>query len=325
MWGDRAEVLIGQHHWPVWGKARLKRYLEKQRDIYKYVHDQTVRLMNQGSTPAEIVEAIELPPSLAREWPIRGYYGHIRHNIKAIYQRYLGWYDGNPANLDPLPPIESGKKYVEYMGGAVAAVGRARQDFARGEYRWVAQVVSHVVFADPTNAEARGLLADAFEQLGYLAESATWRNAYLFGAHELRHGMPQLPSRSPVSAETIRALATGQFFDYLAVRLDGPRAEGKRAVLNWRFTDTGEQFVLTLDNSALTYVANRQAAEADATVTLRRRTLDLIITDRRSIHDALGSGEVAIAGDAGKIAELFLLLDPPHRMFEIVEPKQRQT
>jgi alkyl sulfatase BDS1-like metallo-beta-lactamase superfamily hydrolase len=325
MWGDRAEVLIGQHHWPVWGKARVKTYLEKQRDIYKYVHDQTVRLMNQGSTPAEIAETIELPRSLAREWPIRGYYGHIRHNVKAIYQRYLGWYDGNPANLDPLPPIESGKKYVEYMGGAAAAVARARQDFARGEYRWVAQVMSHVVFADPANAEARGLLADAFEQLGYLAESATWRNAYLFGAHELRHGMPQLSSRTPVSAETIQALATGQFFDYLAVRLDGPRAEGKRAVLNWRFTDTGEQYVLTLDNSALTYVANRQAAEADATLTLRRRTLDMIITERQSIGDALGSGEVAIAGDGGKVAELFSLVDPPRRMFEIVEPKQRQA
>ena len=324
LWGERAEVLIGQHHWPVWGKERVRNHLEKQRDLYKYAHDQTLRLMNQGLTAAEIAEEIELPESIAREWHTRGYYGDIRHNVKAIYQRYLGWYDANPANLDPLPPVEAGKKYVEYMGGAAAALARARQDFARGEYRWVAQVVSHLVFADPGNREARELLADAFEQLGYLAESATWRNAYLFGAHELRHGMPNIPGRTPVSTDTVRALTTEQFFDYLAVRLNGRKAAGKKIVLNWRFTDIGQEFLLNLDNVALCCVANRQAPDADATLTLARVTLDSIVAGKTSVPEALGSGKIAIAGNPAKVAELFAMLDEPGRMFEIVEPKRRE-
>ncbi len=323
MWGNRVEVLVGQHHWPVWGNARVRDHLEKQRDLYKYVHDQTVRLMNHGLTATEIAEELQLPRSIAREWHTRGYYGDLRHNVKAIYQRYLGWYDANPANLDPLPPVEAGKKYIEYMGGPAPALARARSDFARGEYRWVAQVASHLVFADPRNSDARNLLADAFEQLGYLAESATWRNAYLFGAHELRHGMPQLPGRTPVSADTVQALSIGQFFDYLGVRLNGPKAEGKKLVLNWRFTDVGEDYVLRLENSALSYAAGRQLETADATLTIARATLDNIIAGKLTVPEAVGSGAVAIAGNAAKVVELFSLLDDLHRMFEIVEPKQR--
>jgi alkyl sulfatase BDS1-like metallo-beta-lactamase superfamily hydrolase len=243
--------------------------------------------------------------------------------VKAIYQRYLGWYDANPANLDPLPPVEAGKKYIEYMGGPAAALARARSDFAQGEYRWVAQVASHLVFADPRNSDARNLLADAFEQLGYLAESATWRNAYLFGAHELRHGMPQLPGRTPVSADTVQALSIGQFFDYLGVRLNGPKAEGKKLVLNWRFTDFGEDYVLRLENSALSYAAGRQLETADATLTIARATLDKVIAGKLTVPEAIGSGAGTIAGNAAKVVELFSLLDDLHRMFEIVEPKQR--
>jgi linear primary-alkylsulfatase len=325
LWGDRAAVLLGQHHWPVWGNARVRNYLEKQRDLYKFVHDQTLRLINHGWTASEIAEEVRLPESISREWHVRGYYGDVRHNIKAIYQRYIGWYDGNPANLDPLPSVQSAKKYVEYMGGPAAAIARAREDFAGGEYRWVAQVMSQVVFADPANAEARTLLADAFEQLGYLAESATWRNAYLYGAHELRHGLPEVPRGTTVSAETIQALTTAQFFDYLAIRLNGPKAEGKKIVLNWSFTDTGENFVLSLDNSALNHIADKHASNADATVKLSRATLDRVITGHRTMPDALAAGEIAITGNGGKVTELLGLLDQFNRMFEIVEPRRAAT
>ena len=182
--------------------------------------------------------------------------------MKAIYQKYLGWYDANPANLDPLPPVESGKKYVEYMGGADAILARAAKDFANGEFRFVAQAVSHLVFAEPDNQAARAMLADTFEQLGYAAESSTWRNAYLFGAQELRQGMPNVPPRPGMPRETLAALRTEQLWDVLGIRLNGPKAEGKRIVLNWSFTDTNETFILNLENSALTYMAGAQAADA---------------------------------------------------------------
>ena len=171
MWGGKAEAMCGQHHWPVWGRERIDTMIRQQRDLYKFAHDQTIRLMNHGLTATEIAETIKLPASLESAWHTRGYYGHIRHNVKAIYQKYLGWYDANPVHLDPLPPVEAGKKYVEYMGGAAAILDRALADFAKGEFRFVAQAVSHLVFADPDNAAARALLADTLEQLGYAAES----------------------------------------------------------------------------------------------------------------------------------------------------------
>src|ERR1700754_814322 len=277
MWGGKAEAMCGQHHWPVWGSERIDTMVRQQRDLYKFSHDQTIRLMNHGLTAAEIAETIRLPKSLDGAWHGRGYYGNIRHNVKAIYQKYLGWYDANPVNLDPLPPVESGKKYVEYMGGADALLERARKDFEKGEFRFVAQAGGHLVFADPDNQAARALLADTFEQLGYAAESAPWRNAYLFGAQELRQGMPKAPPRAPMPRETLAALRTEQLWDVLGVRLNGAKAEGKRIVLNWTFTDTGETFILNLENCALTYVTGAQAAEADAGFTLPRSTLDEVI------------------------------------------------
>lgn len=173
--GDKAEVMIAQHHWPVFGHERLCKFLIKQRNLYKYEHDQTLRLLNQGFTAPEIAERLQLPASLANEWEDRDYYGTVRQNAKAIYQRYLGWYDGNPANLDPLPPVEEAKKYVAYMGGASAVIRHAREDYKNGAFRFVAEVANKLVFADPGNQEARDLAADAYEQLGYLSESGTWR------------------------------------------------------------------------------------------------------------------------------------------------------
>jgi alkyl sulfatase BDS1-like metallo-beta-lactamase superfamily hydrolase len=322
MWGGKADAMCGQHHWPVWGTDRIDTMIRQQRDLYKFAHDQTVRLMNHGLTAAEIAETIKLPAGLEGAWHTRGYYGHIRHNVKAIYQKYLGWYDANPVNLDPLPPVAAGRKYVEYMGGAGAILARAAGDFAKGEFRFVAQAVSHLVFAEPDNQAARALLADTFEQLGYAAESATWRNAYLFGAQELRQGMPKAPPRPPMPRETLAALRTGQLWDVLGVRLNGPKAEGKHIVLNWSFTDTGETFILTLENCALTYVADAQAAAADAGFTLARGTLDEVIAKQTSFPEAVASGKIKVTGNATRLAELMALMDEFPRMFEIVEPKR---
>jgi alkyl sulfatase BDS1-like metallo-beta-lactamase superfamily hydrolase len=322
MWGGKAEAMCGQHHWPVWGSERIDTMIREQRDLYKFAHDQTLRLMNHGLTASEIAETIRLPKSLDGAWHARGYYGHIRHNVKAIYQKYLGWYDANPANLDALPPVDAGRKYVEYMGGADALLTRARKDFDDGEFRFVAQALSHLVFAEPDFAPGRALLADTFEQLGYLAESATWRNAYLFGAQELRHGMPKAPPRSTMPRETLAALRTEQIWDVLGVRLNGPKAEGKLIVLNWRFTDTNESFVLTLENCALTYVAGAQATQADAGFTLARGVLDEVIAKQTAFADAVAAGRVKISGNPMKLAELMALMEEFPRMFEIVEPKR---
>jgi alkyl sulfatase BDS1-like metallo-beta-lactamase superfamily hydrolase len=322
MWGGKAEAMCGQHHWPVWGAERVDTMIRQQRDLYKFAHDQTLRLMNHGLTATEIAETIRLPASLDGAWHARGYYGHIRHNVKAIYQKYLGWYDANPANLDPLPPVEAGRKFVEYMGGADAILARAQKDLDKGEFRFVAQALSHLVFAEPDNASARALLADTFEQLGYLAESATWRNAYLFGAQELRLGMPKAPPRPPMPRETLAALRTEQLWDVLGVRLNGPKAEGKHIVLNWAFTDTGENYVLTLENCALTYVAGSQSPKADAGFTLPRGLLDAVIAKQTTFPEAMAAGKIKFTGNPMKLAELMALMDEFPRMFEIVEPKR---
>ncbi|WP_315719080.1 MULTISPECIES: alkyl/aryl-sulfatase [unclassified Bradyrhizobium] len=325
LWGGKVEVMCGQHHWPVWGASRIDGMIREQRDLYKFAHDQTLRLMNHGLTANEIAEQIALPKSLEGAWHARGYYGHIRHNVKAIYQKYLGWYDANPVNLDPLPPVEAGRKYVAYMGGAEPLLARAREDFAKGEFRFVAQVVSHLVFAEPDNAEARALLADTLEQLGYAAESATWRNAYLFGAQELRHGMPEVPARPGMPRETLAALRTEQLWDVLGVRLNGPKAEGKHIVLNWTFTDTGERFTLTLQNCALTYAVGVQASTADAGFTLARATLDEIIAKATTFPEAVAAGKISFVGNPMRLAELMSLMDEFPRMFEIVEPKRAKV
>ncbi len=320
--GREAEVAFAQHHWPVWDNRRVLDYLGKQRDLYKYLHDQTVRLMNHGYRAAEIAERLALPKGLASAWHARGYYGTVSHNVKAIYQRYLGWYDANPANLNPLPPVERGRKYVEYMGGAGAAIERAREDFAKGEYRFVAEAMSHVVFADPANLDARSLGADALEQLGYAAESATWRNAYLLGAFELRHGTPPAVARAPISPDVVRAMSLDLFFDSLGVRLNGDKAEDKTIVINWVFPDLGRRYALNLENSALTYLADRQADRADATVTLDRAVLDRLALRELPISDAIERSLVRIDGNAGSVATLFSLLDDFSLMFEVVEPRR---
>ncbi len=320
--GRDADVVFAQHHWPVWGTDRVVAFLGTQRDCYKYLHDQTVRLMNHGFKPGEIAERLTLPAGLADAWHVRGYYGTLSHNSKAVYQRYIGWYDANPANLNPLPPVERARKYVEYMGGAQAAVERARQDFGRGEYRFVAEAMSHVVFADPANADARRLGADALEQLGYIAESATWRNAYLLGARELRHGLPTAAARAAISPDVVRAMSLDLFFDYMGVRLDGDRAAGRSLVVNWVLTDSGDRYVMRLERSALTCLADRQSERADATVTLERAVLDRLVLREITFADAAQQRLARVDGDVAALAGLFDLLDDFPLTFEVVEPRR---
>ncbi len=319
--GDNSDVIIAQHHWPVAGQARVVALMKKQRDMYKFINDQSLRLLNLGYTPGEIAETLHMPASLEQEWSARGYYGTLRHNARAVYQKYLGWYDANPADLDPLPPAVNARKTVEYMGGADAVIARARGDFAKGEYRWVASAMNQVVFADPANRAARELGADALEQLGFQAEAATWRNAYLVGAMELRNGMPKIPGNNTANADTLKALNNEMFFDFLGVRLNAAKAEGKTMVINWSFTDSNQRIALNLDNSALTYVAGKQAPDADATVTLARGTLDAVTQQRTTFADAVKAGLVKIDGDPRKLDELMSMLDTFKVMFEVVEPK----
>ncbi len=263
-YGDKTDTVIAQHHWPMWGNARIVAFLRKQRDLYKFIHDQSVRLLNHGLTSTEIAERLKLPASLAGDWSARGYYGTLSHNAKAVYQFYLGWYNANPADLNPLPRAEFARKQIEYMGGADAVLKRAREDFAAGQYRWVASIASQLVFADPANKDARELAADAMEQLGYQSEAATWRNAYLLGAAELRGGVPNRPGAA-ANAELLKGITIDLAFDFLGVRLNAAKAEGKRIVLNWNFTDLKQVYVMNLENSALTHIAGKVDDNADAT------------------------------------------------------------
>lgn len=319
--GDETDVMIAQHHWPVWGHGRVIDALANQRDLYKFLHDQAVRLMNHGYTPAEMAEALTLPPGLARDWATRGYYGTLSHNVKAVYQKYIGWYDGNPANLNPLPAPAAAGKYVEYMGGAAAVITKARADFARGEYRWVAEAMKHVVYADPANVEARALGADAFEQLGYAAESATWRNAYLLGAQELRQGPPAARTAA-LDPEMVRAMSLTTVFDVLGTHVDAAKVWDRTVVLNWVLSDTKEQATITLRNGAVTSVAGKRASAAAATITLPRTTFDGIVTGQQTITAAVTAGTAVVDGNIEAVEVLFGALERFDAAFPLVEPRR---
>jgi alkyl sulfatase BDS1-like metallo-beta-lactamase superfamily hydrolase len=322
-WGDRVEVILGQHHWPTFGAARARRFLAEQRDLYRVLHDQTVRLMSHGLKPAEIAEAVRLPGSLASRYHARGYYGTVSHNVKAVYQRYLSWYDAHPANLNPLPPVPAARRYVEYMGGIEALLARARADFERGEYRWVAEVTKHAVYAHPEHTEARELAAQALEQMGFQAESATWRNAYLLGAHEFRHGAPKVASAGPGAGLGLIAwLPTGLLFDALAVRLDASRAQGRAFVVGWHFTDRGEHWRMELSNGALHALQVEAAPQASLSLALTRPTLEALLTRRVAPKDAVASGAIALTGDAAVLGGFFGMLDQFHLGFPVVDSAQ---
>lgn len=319
-WGDDVEILYNQHQWPVWGNEEAVRHLKLQRDMYRFIHDETLRLANHGYTMTEIAEMIDLPNAIEQSFSNRGYYGSFNHNIKGTYVFYLGWFDGNPANLHPLPPVETARRYVETMGGADAVLEHARTAYEEGDYRWVAQLVNNVVFADPENQEARNLQADAFEQMGYQAESGVWRNFYLSGARELREGVAELPTPNSVTPDTLRAMDLDLYFDYMAVRLNHPKADGKHIVLNFVFPDVEQEYMLELQNGVLNHSAGSQSPDADTTITLDRATLDAITLQQTTMPEAIEAGDVKLQGDPAKLQELMSLLDQFEFWFDIATP-----
>lgn len=319
-YGPNTEVKFQSHHWPLWGNANIIDYWKKQRDLYKYIHDQSVRMLNNGLVGSEIAEEIALPPELSNFWPDRGYYGTLKHNSRAVYQRYMGWYDGNPSDLDDLPPEPAAKKYVEYMGGEGAVLDKAKKDFDNGDYRWAAMVLKHVVFANPNNTDAKNLLADSYEQMGYQAESGPWRSVYLQGAYELRNGVPDSGGMETASPDTVKAMPPDMLFDYLAVRLNGQKAAGKNLTMNVKFKDINKEYGLTVENGVLNYAADAPVPNANATVTLDKATLDDIQLGNVKLEDAVSQNKVTIDGNRGSFDEFMGLLDTFPFWFNIVTP-----
>jgi alkyl sulfatase BDS1-like metallo-beta-lactamase superfamily hydrolase len=275
--------------------------------------------MNEGYTGIEISNMVKLPPELNKEWYNRGYYGTVKHDTRAVYQRYMGFYDANPSTLDQLPPEEAAKKYVEYMGGADAVMAKAKADFDKGEYRWVAEALKHVVFADPNDMRAKNLLADTYEQMGYQAESGPWRSVYLQGAYELRNGVPSSGGTVTASPDTIRAMPPDLLFNYLGVRLNPEKAAGKTMVLNLTFTDLGKSYALVVENGTLNY-EDRLLPNADTTINTTKATLDSVQLGETTLEKAVESGDMKIGGRKETLGEFMAMLDTYPFWFNIVTP-----
>jgi alkyl sulfatase BDS1-like metallo-beta-lactamase superfamily hydrolase len=316
MFGADVEVAFASHHWPTWGKSEIIEYLELQRDLYSYLHDQTLRMMNKGMIGIEIAEDFKLPPALENAWHAHGYYGSVSHNVKAIYQRYMGWYTGNPAQLWEHTPTDAGKRYLEFMGGADAVVEKAKPYFESGDYRWVAEVLNHIMFAEPDHQGARELLADTYEQLGYGIENATWRNAYLSGAYELRNGSFGTPIQSS-SPDMLGALTVPQFLDAVAIRVDGPRAWGLTIAIDLKVTDLDVVYRISLRNGVLVYSTFTQSGETEVTISMPKAAVPMLLLGN---IDALEKAGVQIAGDKSKLETLFSVLEAPDPDFAIVTP-----
>jgi hypothetical protein len=312
-----AEVFIGSHHWPIWGNARIQEFITKHRDVYQYTHDQTVRLINAGHTPREIAEMIKLPASLGDYFGARGYYGDLRHNVKAVYQFYMGFYDGNPANLNPLPPSESGKRYLDLIGGADKAVAAAQVAYDKGDYRWAAELLNHVVLGDPSAKTAKALLAQTYEQLGYGSEAATWRNAYLTGAQELRNGPPAKGVPKSAAVDLLLQTPTERFLEAMAASLDGPAAAGKDYKINLVFTDLKENYVLWLENAVLHFKPG-QVANANATLALTKPLFVKMIAGTAGVKDTLLGDDLHVTGSKVDLVRFFGLLDKAPGAFPIV-------
>ncbi|ORW08107.1 hypothetical protein AWC16_20470 [Mycolicibacter longobardus] len=318
-YGPNTEVKFQSHHWPMWSNEKIIDYWKRQRDMYKYIHDQSVRLMNEGYIGSEIAEEISFPPEINDFWPDRGYYGTLKHNSRAVYQRYMGWYDGNPSDLDDLPPEPAAKKYVEYMGGADAVLEKAKADFDKGEYRWTATVLKQVVFANPENVDAKNLLADSYEQMGYQAESGPWRSVYLQGAYELRNGVPTAGGVDTASPDTIEAMPPEMMFDYLGVRLNGPNAAGKNIKLNVTFDDLNQDYTLVVENGVLNY-APGTIGDADASLTLTKDTMNQIQMGNLKLTDGIDQNQVTLDGNRQSVEDFVGLLDTFPFWFNIVTP-----
>ncbi|MFI5501304.1 alkyl/aryl-sulfatase [Nocardia asteroides] len=317
----RTDVLFASHHWPTWGTERLTEFLSVQRDLYGYLHDQTLRALNKGATGIEIAEDIQLPPAIEAAWHARGYYGSVSHNVKAIYQRYMGWFDGNPANLWQHTPVDSAVRHLDFMGGAGEVIAKARKAFDDGDFRWVAQVLNYVIFAEPDNDEAKALQADTFEQLGFGSENGTWRNFFLMGAYELRHGAVGTPTVA-ASPDITGELTVEQVFDAISLRVDGPRSWSAQIVIDWHLTDTGIVHRTQLRNGVLVHfdVENDGLPPAGATFTLTSENLRAALLGTEDLSHLIADGRIVVAGDPTKLAELVGYLDNPDPDFAIVTP-----
>ncbi|AFM19636.1 alkyl sulfatase-like hydrolase [Mycolicibacterium chubuense NBB4] len=311
---DRADVVFASHHWPTWGADEIVEFLSLQRDLYAYLHDQTLRQLNQGFTGIEIAETFAMPPALERAWHARGYYGSVSHNVKAIYQRYMGWFDGNPARLWPHPPEAIGPRYVAAMGGIDRVIELAQQAFGDGDFRWAATLLDHAVFTDENHGPARQLYADTLEQLAYGSETATWRNFFLAGATELRDGNFGTPTTT--STTMAAQLSPEQMFDVLAISVNGPRAWDLDLALDVTFGDIATNYRLTLRNGVLVYrkvAADEGSAQATIRLTTKARLLGLAAGDNTSPG-------VEISGDPAVLTSLVSVLDRPDPGFDIVTP-----
>ena len=315
-----ADVYFGSHHWPVWGNVAVRSFLAGQRDLYKFIHDQTMRLANSGMTPSEIAEEIALPEALKGSFANNGYYGTLKHNAKAIYQAYLGWYDGHPSNLDPLPPTEAAVRYVQTMGGLKNVIAAGRAAYDDGDYRWVAELMKHAVFAEPGNVEARSLLADTFDQLGYQGESGPWRDVYLSGAYELRHGAPDSGISLANALDLLRQMPVSNLFDAMAVRLNGPDADGKSFTINFVFSDIDESYVIEVENSVLRHYARSPDPDADATLNVTHELYLRLMTNQTNMATALLTDEMSVDGSKVDLMGFFSLFDTPDGLFNIIEP-----
>ncbi|WP_457553835.1 alkyl/aryl-sulfatase [Desulfobacula sp.] len=316
-----ANVYFGVHHWPVWGNEHILNFLEKQRDIYKYIHDQTVRMFNAGLTPLEIADRIKLPGSLSLPFFNRGYYGTLRHNSRAVYQAYLGWYNGNPASLNPLPPQKAGRRYVKLMGGSDLVIKKAEKAFNNGEYRWTAEILNHLVFAEPDNNTAKELLARTYDQLGYQSESAPWRDVYLTGAYELRHGAPEKGMDISLMEDVLKQTPIHHLLDSLAVRLKGEKAEGKNLTIKIVFSDLNESYTLSLKNCVLRHAQSSDKDNAvDATIVITHELFIKMIIGKAGIKDTILSDDLKVKGSKLDLIRFFTLFEKPEGIFNIVTP-----
>jgi len=317
--GEQTEVVFSSHHWPTWGESEAMDYLAKQRDLYKYIHDQTLRLANHGYDMVEVAERLALPDNLSQAWANRGYYGTVNVGAKAVYNRYLGYFDGNPANLHPVPQEEAAPRYVEYMGGEESIMARARQDFARGNYRWVSMVLKHLVFAEPDNEQARYLLADSLEQLGYQAESGIWRNFYLSGARELRHGVEFREEVLPAE-EIVARVPLPLLFDAMAVRLNGEKAADAEIRLNIDMTDTSEKYLVVVQNGVLHGYPGRHSDDPSASLALSSTDLRLMFGGLVGAPTMIKEGRLKVSGNPLALIKFGRLFDKFDRNFNLVTP-----
>ncbi len=319
LFGD-AEVYLASHHWPIWGNSRIVDFLKTQRDTYKFLHDQTVRLFNQGLTPGEIAEQLELPDSLQKSFHNRGYYGTTRHNSRAVYQGYLGWYDGNPAHLNPHPPAAAAKRYVDLAGGEDALLQKAKVAFDKADYRWAAELLNHLVFADSDNSKAKSLLAASYDQLGYQAESAPWRDVYLTAAYELRNGPPEEGMNIAAMEDILKQTPVERFFDSMAARLNGVDAEGVQLSVNFVFTDLKENYLLDISNSVLHHRSSKPDTEANATLKITHEKFVQMLLGKIGLTDMLLSDDIQLEGSKLDLISFLGAFDKPKGRFNIVTP-----